>query len=101
MYLMYGDESGDSGIVNSPTRYFVLSGLVLHELRWQPYLDHLVKFRRSLKQAYGMRLREEFHAAAMITRPGIDLMRMSSSLRDRVQITRHLLDYPRPKLTRS
>ena len=35
MYLMYVDESGDVGMVNSPSRYFVLVGLVLHELRWQ------------------------------------------------------------------
>lgn len=35
MYLMYVDESGDIGLVNSPTHYFVLVGLVLHELRWQ------------------------------------------------------------------
>ena len=33
MYLMYVDESGDSGLVNSPTRYFVLTGMVVHELR--------------------------------------------------------------------
>lgn len=33
MYLMYVDESGDSGLLGSPTRYFVVSGIVLHELR--------------------------------------------------------------------
>jgi len=34
---MYVDESGDSGLPSdgSPTRYFCLSGLVVHELRWQ------------------------------------------------------------------
>ena len=29
---MYVDESGDVGLVGSPTRYFVLVGLVVHEL---------------------------------------------------------------------
>ncbi len=67
---MYLDESGDPGMVNSPTRYFALSGLVIHELRWKSYLDELVTFRRDLKQRFGLKLREEIHAGAMLTRPG-------------------------------
>lgn len=90
MYLMYVDESGDSGLANSPTRYFVLSGLVIHELRWQAYLDRLVSFRRTMKQDYGLRLREEFHAGAMITRPGLDLMRIKKH--DRLAMIRHFAD---------
>ena len=31
MYLMYIDESGDTGTNNSPTQYFVLSAIVIHE----------------------------------------------------------------------
>jgi hypothetical protein len=69
MYLMYADESGDTGLVNSPTRYYVLTGVVLHELSWQAYLDRLVDFRRRMQRAFGLRLREELHAAAMINRP--------------------------------
>jgi len=70
MYLMYVDESGDSGLTNSPTRYFVLSGLVLHELRWDVNLNNLIGFRRNLKQQFGMKLREEFHAADLLSKPG-------------------------------
>ena len=72
---MYVDESGDSGMVNSPTRYFVLTGLILHELRWRLYLDQVVDFRRRRKAAYGLKLREEIHAAALINKPG-DLARI-------------------------
>jgi hypothetical protein len=43
---MYVDESGDSGLDNSPTRYFVLTGLVIHELRWRAYLEQMVNFRQ-------------------------------------------------------
>jgi hypothetical protein len=67
---MYVDESGDPGLTNSPTKYYVLTGLVIHELRWKPCLDGLISFRRRLKAGFGLRLREEFHAAAMLTRPG-------------------------------
>jgi hypothetical protein len=45
---MYVDESGDCGLVNSPSRYFVLTGLVVHELRWQPYFNQMVDFRRRM-----------------------------------------------------
>ena len=63
MYLMYVDESGDIGLVNSPTRYFVLVGLVLHELRWQQTREALVQqlapssyIRRKAGQNYFNRL---------------------------------------------
>lgn len=86
---MYVDESGDSGMLNSPTRYFVLTGLILHELRWRPYLDQLVDFRRRLKTAYGLKLREEIHAAALINKPG-DLVRIPRY--DRLAILRDFAD---------
>ncbi len=70
MYLMYVDESGDIGTVNSPTRYFVLTGLVVHELKWQDYLDQLIDFRRRMRSSFGLRLRDEIHASVMINRPG-------------------------------
>lgn len=89
MYLMYVDESGDCGLVNSPTRYFVLTGLVVHELRWQAYADQLVAFRRQMRQQFGLRLREELHAAALITRPG-ELVRIKRH--NRLTIIRSFAD---------
>jgi hypothetical protein len=70
MYLMYVDESGDTGLKNSPTTHFVLTGLVVHELRWRTSLEHLIRFRRDLRMRFGLKLREEFHTAALITGPG-------------------------------
>jgi hypothetical protein len=70
MYLMYVDESGDVGMVNSPSRYFVLVGLVLHELRWQQIKDELINFRQDLKRQFGLKLREEIHSSHMISHPG-------------------------------
>ena len=51
---MYVDESGASGMVGSPTRYFVLSGIVIHELRWTEYLNRLINFRRRMKSKFGL-----------------------------------------------
>ena len=66
MYLMYVDESGDVGMAGSPTRYFCLSGLVVHELRWRELMERLVDFRRRMKTKYGLGVRDEIHAAEFI-----------------------------------
>lgn len=66
MYLMYVDESGDTGTQSSPTPKFILSGLVFHELRWNPLFDDLIDFRRQLRVTTGFKLRDEIHAQAMV-----------------------------------
>lgn len=71
MFLMYIDESGDAGALPySPTRFFVLSGLVVHESRWNDALNALIDFRKMLNTRFGFRLREEFHASELINSPG-------------------------------
>lgn len=89
MFLMYVDESGDVGMVNSPTQYFILSGIVVHELRWTQYLDELISFRRYLRDKYGLKLREEIHASAFINNPG-DLIRIKRH--NRLAILREFAD---------
>jgi len=71
MYLMYVDESGDCGLPGSgsPTKYFCLTGLVVHELRWLDVVADILEFRRWLKQKYGIYLDEELHAGEMINKP--------------------------------
>ena len=80
MYLMYVDESGDSGMTASPTRYFVLTGIVLHELRWNDYLSRLIDYRKRMRDTFGLLLREEVHAARMLNKPG-DLVRIKRNNR--------------------
>jgi len=70
MYLMYVDESGDTGLTGTPTRYFVLSGLVIHELRWKALIEELISFRLDIKAKFGFKLREEIHAGKMLNNPG-------------------------------
>jgi hypothetical protein len=90
MYLMYVDESGDSGVHGgSPTRYFVLTGIVLHDLRWHEALNRFVTFRQKMRTAFGLQMREEIHAGAMISHPG-SLVRIRRN--DRLTIIRLLLD---------
>ena len=66
MYLMYVDESGDTGLAGSPSPYFCLSGIVVHERRWRDFLNRLIAFRRTLKSVYGLPVRSELHASEYI-----------------------------------
>lgn len=75
MYLMYVDESGDVGTLNSPTRHFILTGIIFHELRWKTHLEDLVVFRKHLRDTKGLKLREEIHSTDLINKPG-DLVRI-------------------------
>ncbi|WP_168188080.1 DUF3800 domain-containing protein [Hahella sp. CCB-MM4] len=86
---MYVDESGDSGLVGSPTRYFCLSGLVIHELRWNEYLDKLIDFRKRMRNSFGLLMREEIHSAHLINKPG-DLVRIKRN--DRLTIIRAFIN---------
>ncbi len=70
VYLMYVDEAGDTGVTNSPTKYFALSSLIVHELRWQECLDQLIAFRRRMRDAFGLKMSDEIHASAMMNSPG-------------------------------
>lgn len=89
MYLMYVDESGDPGLINSPTQYFVLSGLVVHESRWNAALDQLVTFRRRMRTNFGLLMREEIHASHFVNKPGA-LVRIPRN--SRVSILRFFAD---------
>lgn len=71
---MYVDESGDSGLINSPTSHFALSGLVIHEARWRDFVTAIVNFRRTLLAAYGLPLRAEIHASHFIRSPPVEGM---------------------------
>lgn len=91
MYFLYVDESGDIGLSSSsPTRYYILSGLVVHELRWHQTLEAIIDFRRRLRGHYGLRLREEIHAAHFLHRPGA-LARIRKDFR--LRISRDVLDF--------
>jgi Protein of unknown function (DUF3800) len=88
MYLMYVDESGDTGLNKSPTNYFALSALVVHESRWRELINLLIAFRKTLRATYGLPLRTEIHAAEFIRHPPVPGMEKHI----RLAIMRNLLD---------
>lgn len=66
MYIMYADESGDTGLVRSPTAHFALASVVVHERHWRDFITALIAFRKTLRVTYGLPLRVEIHAAEFI-----------------------------------
>ncbi len=95
MYLMYVDESGDCGMLTegSPSRFFCLSGLVVHELRWKDTLAELAAFRHRLYVRYKVNIEDELHAANMVNKPS-KLAKSLQSLakHERLAIIRQLAD---------
>jgi hypothetical protein len=91
MYLMYVDESGDIGPTpKSPTRYFILSAIVIHEMSWRDTLQDLVQFRQMLKATKGLKIKEEIHCTDFINSPG-PLVRIPRN--DRLDIIKKCIDW--------
>lgn len=88
MYMMYVDESGDTGLNQSPTSHFVLVGIVVHESRWRSFMEAMVQFRRVMRTAHGLPLRTEIHSAEYIRRPPV----AGISKHERLAILRNMLD---------
>ena len=77
----------------SPTRYFCITGLVIHELRWQDTMNELLSFRHWIKGKYKVYLDDELHAADMISKPSTvapSLQRLTKH--ERLAIIRHFAD---------
>ena len=62
MYLAYPDESGDSGVERSPTRFFVLNCILIHESHWLEVLESFVDLIRHLRTDHKLPFREEIKA---------------------------------------
>ncbi len=90
MYLLYVDESGDTGRKPGSSRYFVLSGFVVHELRWHQTLNSILGFRRELRNKYNLKLRHEIHAGEFV-QGRINKVGISRSIR--LRILREILDF--------
>lgn len=70
MYLLYVDESGDSGNfiegVSKNSRHYILSGLIISQEDWFSSLEKLKKLRGVIKSKFGLSPRVEIHASELI-----------------------------------
>jgi hypothetical protein len=92
MYLAYFDESGDSGVENSPTSFFVLACLLIKEVDWVTALDKLVAMRSQLRKQFNLPTRQEMKAKHFRSGRGVlDVLGWSRS--QRLQLFRKLLRF--------
>lgn len=61
MQIAYFDESGDDGFPSYSSPLFTLSTIYLHYLNWKECQEAIHKFRRDLKDSFGLPVKIEFH----------------------------------------
>lgn len=61
MFIAYYDESGDDGYPNYSSPLFVLTTAYLHYLNWKDTYEMIHKFRKQLKNDYGLPIKVELH----------------------------------------
>ncbi len=96
---MYVDESGDPGSLTAatpihlrPSLHYILTGVVMPDTKWQEYLTAMIDIRRSLRNHYGLRMRDELHGTELINpRKGSVYKQMAGGRRQRVQLYRDVL----------
>ena len=100
MFLFYFDESGDSGhprLVNTPTKFFVLSCVIVHQDKWRETLDLMVRMRSAMRNEYRIRVRGEVKATDF-RRGGGAFQGLGISPEDRLTIYRRIMRYQRNNL---
>ncbi len=100
MYLAYLDESGDAGLERSPTRFFVLACVLVHESVWLESLDTLVRMRRRLRTDYLIPTRPEIKAIDIRKAAGV-FRSLGWSRGRRMQLFRDFLQFQQRELRTS
>lgn len=96
-HLAYFDESGDAGLKNSPTQYFVLACVLVPETEWLTSLDALVALRRGLHTTYGVKTRPEMKSTD-IRRGRGPLLGLNFAPTQRMRLFRGLMIYQARRL---
>jgi hypothetical protein len=97
-FLAYYDESGDAGIVGSPTKYFVLSCVLVHEKQWLSTLDQLISMRRRMRELHKLPTRPEIKSTD-IRRGRGPLLHLRWSPERRMQFYQNVMRYQANTLT--
>lgn len=88
MHFVYLDESGDSGLRNSPTSHYILAGFSVHHADWRTLDERIRLFRQEAAHRYGFPASKELHAAELLgnatTLSGVDRYQ-------RLLLARHLI----------
>jgi hypothetical protein len=92
MILEYVDDSGDDGLVNSPTRFFVLSTILIYEESWKDVFREIKSFRGFLRREYGIKLNQELKSNYLVRNSGY-IHELHLSEDERVKIYQECLSF--------
>src|SRR5829696_3523451 len=71
MFLAYMDDSGDPGVhPGSPTPTYTISCVFVRDTSWVPLFEDPIRFRRYLRQNFGLRMRGEVKANELVKGSG-------------------------------
>ena len=71
MYLGYLDDSGDPGVhTGSPTPTYTTACVLVRDAHWVGLFEDLIRFRRYLRQNFGLRMRQEVRATELVRGSG-------------------------------
>jgi Protein of unknown function (DUF3800) len=71
MYLAYMDDSGDPGTAGgSPTPTYTIACVFVRDTDWVDLFEHLIRFRRYLRENFGLRMRQEVKANELVLGKG-------------------------------
>lgn len=54
MELLFIDESGDTGLRDNSSEYYILAGISLEDISWKEYFWKILNLRRIISQKYGI-----------------------------------------------
>jgi hypothetical protein len=86
MYLAYMDDSGDPGVhPGSPTPTYTISCVFVRDTDWVPLFEDLIRFRRYLRENFGLRMRAEVKANELVRAGGPwAALRLGDNVRGRI-----------------
>lgn len=58
MELLYVDESGDDGLAERSSNFYILAGVAVNDFHWKETFWKLMQFRQELLRQYGLRVDE-------------------------------------------
>ena len=70
-YIAYFDETGDDGVTTASSDVFVLTSIYMSTENWQENFDEFKKFRKIIKEEYGLHTSEEMHTKHFIRDKGM------------------------------
>jgi len=66
MYIVYMDETGDSGYPGS-SEYFLYTSIIVHQDNWNTFMEINYNMKKNIKDKYKIPIKQEIHIKPLLT----------------------------------